>query len=187
MFQVLNGSRIGGACGSSSSSLATGISASRSVVLEVLVEDGVVEADGGGVVPVRGEHHALHPGPQRGGQAHGARLAAGVEGGAGEVERAKFAAGPADGRDFGVGCGIVRGGDAVDAVERLSVCRDDDGAERTAAVQDVGRGQLDGFGQESCSAVTVVLMMRLPLLGSRYAEVGRKGQMRRLPGFSMCF
>ena len=112
-------------------------------------------------MPVSGKDHAVDAGPEGRGQAHGAWLAAGVEGGPAEIEGAESAAGAADGGDLGVGGGVVVGGDAVDAVERLTVGGDDHGAERAAAVQDVGCCQLDGCGQES-SAVTVVLMMRLP-------------------------
>ena len=104
--------------------------------LEVLVEGGIVEARGGRIVAVRGEHHAVDARPERGAQAHRARLAARVEHAAAEVERAQPGGGLPDRRHLRVRRRVVRRGDAVRALEDPAVGRDDDRAERAA----VGRG-----------------------------------------------
>ena len=87
------------------------------VTFEVAVEEGVVEAGVGGVVAVRGEIHTVDSRPQGRGQAHRAGLAAGVQHGSAEVERAQALAGVADRLHLGVGRGVEVCRDAVDTFE----------------------------------------------------------------------
>ena len=92
----------------------------------LVVEEGVVEAGGGGIGGGVAVEDGVAARPVERGEAHGAGLATGVDLAAGELEGAERRAGGADGDDLGVGGGVVGGGDQVDAGgDDLAVAHDD--------------------------------------------------------------
>lgn len=97
------------------------------------VELRVVEAGGGGVCGGVAEVDGGALSPVGRGETHGARLAAGVELAATELEGAKSGAGVADRRDLRVRGGVVCGCDEVYAGGDEDAAADDDGTEGTAA------------------------------------------------------
>ena len=83
--------------------------------VQLLVNELVVEADGGGIGLGIAVENPARPGPLNGPQAHGAGFATSVEVAAIELEGAQLLAGFADGIDFGVAGGVVGAGDLVEA------------------------------------------------------------------------
>jgi hypothetical protein len=105
--------------------------------IEFVVNEGVVESRGGGIACAAGVENARGSGPVDRTQTHRTRFAGGVEVAAVELEGGELRAGGADGDDFGVGGGVVGGGDAVDAFDEDFFIADDEGGEGAAAVADV--------------------------------------------------
>src|SRR5699024_8268238 len=85
--------------------------------VEEVVDRRVVEARTGRVVPPGGEDHAVDACPQCGGQAHRARLAAGVQHRAAQLVAAGQPARLTDRHDLGVRGRVVGCGDPVDALD----------------------------------------------------------------------
>src|SRR5699024_2813111 len=112
--------------------------------VEEVVDRRVVEARTGRVVPPGGEDHAVDACPQRGGQAHRARLAAGVQHRAAQLVAAGQPARLTDRHDLGVRGRVVGCGDPVDTLDDAAAGQDDHRPERSAAGGDVGGGEVDG-------------------------------------------
>ena len=83
---------------------------------DFVVDERVVETCPGSIVLVATIIQVVKVRPVDGSQAHGARLARGVEVAPREVERAQPAGGLADGVDLGMGGGVVVGRHAVGAL-----------------------------------------------------------------------
>ena len=112
---------------------------------DLVVEEGVVEACVGGIGLGSAEEDGLTARPVDGGEAHGARLAACVDGAALKLEVAEFLTGGADREDLGVGGRVVILGDAIDGGGDDLACAHDDGSEGSpTAGDDVLGRQVDG-------------------------------------------
>ena len=130
--------------------LVHGDAAVRAWASEFGIDEGVVEASAGGIGGSGGVEDASGTSPVDGAEAHGARLASAVEIATGKLEIAQDVAGLADGDDFGVGGGIVGGGDAVGTFSDDAVAFDDESGERAAAAgTDVFDGECDGATHEA--------------------------------------
>ena len=117
--------------------------------VEILVEQRVVEAGCSGRVAVRGEVDPAHTGPEGRGEAQRARLTAGVEHGAAEIEVGGRSRGRPDGHHFGVRRGIVIPRDPVDAFMDPAVGSDHQRPERPAAVGHTSGGEPDRLIEEA--------------------------------------
>ena len=114
---------------------------------ELLVEVRVVEAGGCGFDLGGGVVDAVQARPEDGAETHGAGFATGKDFAAGEVVGVQFCGCAADGGDFGVGGGVVVGGDQVGAFGDQFPALDDDRAEGAAAGFDVCHGKGDGAAE----------------------------------------
>ncbi len=99
---------------------------------DLVVDEGVVEPGGGGILAGGTVDDRVHARPVGRGQAHRARLAARVERAALEQEGAQRRAGRADRGDLGMGGGVVRGRDPVAALADRPFGRPHGRAERPA-------------------------------------------------------
>ena len=120
-------------------------------VLTPVREQRVVEAGGSGGAAVRGEVDPAHTGPEGRGEAQRARLTAGVEHGAAEIEVGGRNRGRPDGHHFGVRRGIVVPRDPVDAFMDPPVGSDHQRAERPAAVGHTSGGEPDRLIEEAAN------------------------------------
>ena len=102
---------------------------------QLLVDELVPELDAGGVVAGDGEVDLADARPVDGPQAHGARLATGIDFAAGQIVGLQFPAGMPDGHDFGMGGGIVGLDDLVPAFADDGAILDYHSAERPAVAQ----------------------------------------------------
>ena len=119
------------------------------VFAEFLIEENVIESSvcriGGAGAVVDG----IDPRPVGRRQAHGARLATGIELAAGQGEGSQGFRRRADGVDLAVGRGIVGRGHGVDSLaQNPSITHDQGGKWSARAADNVVRGQRDGAAQE---------------------------------------
>jgi len=119
------------------------------IFAEFAVEEGVIEAGARGIGVASSVIDDVETRPVACGQTHGAGLATGVELTAFKREgRQRFACG-ANRVDFAVRCGIVRGGDGVDAfADDAAVANDNRCKRATGAGACVFSGERDGAAQE---------------------------------------
>ncbi len=80
-----------------------------------VIDEGVVEASLGGVVAIAGKIESGNSCPVNCAQTHGAGFAAGIEFAASQLIGAQSLAGGTYGNHFGVGAGVIRCGDNIDA------------------------------------------------------------------------
>lgn len=121
--------------------------------LHLVVQECIIEADACGIGGAIAEKDRLAARPVKGGQAHGAGLAACVDFAAIELKLAEDLAGVTNGNDLRVCGGVVGGGDLVGAGCDDLVVFDDEGAKRaTAAAAHVFRGERDGLLHELWTA-----------------------------------
>ncbi|MOA00249.1 hypothetical protein D3C78_1196030 [compost metagenome] len=114
---------------------------------EILVDGRRGQPERGAVLVGVGVGDLAHAGHPHRGHAHGAWMAAGIDGAAAQVGRAELAAGGAQGRQLGMGGGVVGGMDFVDAGGDHRAIAHHDRAERAAALVDIGARQRDGLPQ----------------------------------------
>src|SRR5689334_23125630 len=101
---------------------------------EFAVDEGVVEARGGGVGGSGGVENFGWARPIDGAEAHRTGFAGGEKLAVIELKRFEPLAGFTNGNDFGVGGGVVRGSDAVGAGGDESAILGDDCGERAATI-----------------------------------------------------
>jgi hypothetical protein len=149
--------------------------------IELVVDEGVVESRGGGIACAAGVENARGSGPVNCTQTHRTRLAGRVEVAAVELECGEVRAGGANGDDFGVGGGVVGGGDAIDAFGEDLCVAGDDGSEGAAAVADVFECEGDGALHEGGIWRLRHRQMRVPASWGKRNAMGRawEAAMRR--------
>lgn len=111
---------------------------------QLFVDICVGEVDGGGVLLGVAEVDTLHAGPVECAQAHGAWLAAAVDGAAGKRIGVERGAGIAYGLHLGVSRGVVEASDAVDALPYYLPAARYDRAEGSAAAARALGGEVYG-------------------------------------------
>ena len=120
----------------------------------LIIQEGVVEADLGGLVAGVGVDEAVEPCPVDGGEAHRAGFATGVDGRPLQAEIGETGAGAADGDDFGMGGRVAGCRDLVTAFADDDPVFHHHRAERAAgaAVHPLS-GEFDGTGEETVVVV----------------------------------
>ena len=132
--------------------------------LHFFVDQRVVKAYFSGIVTSVAEVDGVKANPVDRPQAHGARLATGVENTARQLEGTQRLAGFTNGVHFGVGSGIVAGGNTVHAGRNHFSVADHDRAKWAAvAVQHVFCGQPDGQLHEVFLGLHVIPQRRFRL------------------------
>ena len=119
--------------------------------LQFIVNKSVIEARGGGVSSSAGVEDSSGSRPIDCAEAHGARLASSVEIAAGELKIAEDVAGFANGDDFGMGRGVVCGGDTICAFGDDAAVLYNDSSERPSpASADILEAKRDSAAHEFC-------------------------------------
>ena len=117
--------------------------------LQLVVDEGVVEADGFGIVLGVAIADAAHTGPVEGTEAHGTGLARAIDGATRELEGAQPSAGVADSCDLGMGRGVGIGHYAVGTCGDDLAVAHDDCTEGTATGVDIIHRKVDGHLHEA--------------------------------------
>lgn len=112
-------------------------------LVELFIDEAIGEVDVGGVLLGVAVINASEMCPVDGAEAHGARLAGGVDDAVGQVEGAEFSAGLTDGVHLGVGRRVVIDGDTIGASCDDLAILDDDGTEGASSVLHALIGQAD--------------------------------------------
>lgn len=118
-------------------------------MLELFINEGVIEPGAGGIGSGGSVKDAGGARPIDCTQAHGAGFAGAIEITTGELKIVKNMAGFADGDDFGVGGGVICGGNAIRALGDHPAVLDDERRERaTATGANIFDGERDGTAHE---------------------------------------